>query len=181
MAEDKVYSGTIQFGIETDSQDRCGEILRRSDNVDLDEAVLHQALSGFLGEQLQIPPMHSAIKQGGQPLYKLARKGVEVERKPRRIYVHSFVIEQLRPEQAQADFCLKCSKGTYVRTIAADLGQKLGCGAHLLELRRLQSGSFSVKQAHDVETVKSWELPDLLEHILPLAEISLMLQSASEA
>ena len=171
MAEDKVYSGTIQFGVETDSQDCSGQVTRRSDSAGLDEAALQQAVAGFLGEQLQTPPMYSAIKQGGQPLYKLARKGLEVERKARRIHIHSFVVGQLRAESAQADFELKCSKGTYVRTVAAELGQKLGCGAHLLELRRLQSGDFKVKEAHQLESMKNWELADLCKYMLPLEQI----------
>ena len=110
--------------------------------------------------------MVSAIKLHGQPLYKLARKGQTVERQPREITIHSFDVT--RVALPDVDFTVRCTKGTYVRTICADFGRKLGCGAHMLELRRLQSGSFNLDNAVTIDQIKAWELPDLQKHLLPL-------------
>ena len=172
MGQDKTYTGTIRFGIETDSEDRTGNIVANADTSSLREEDIRKAASKFIGAQTQIPPMVSALKVAGQPLYKLARQGKTIERAPRPIHIHSFDLQNIRLEQAEADFAVRCSKGTYIRTLAADLGRALGCGAHLQELRRLQSGSLHVDQACSMDDVKSWELPEFTAHVLPMPHLS---------
>ena len=168
MGQDKTYAGTIRFGIETDSEDRTGNIIANADTGALSEEGIRTAALQFIGAQTQIPPMVSALKVGGKPLYKLARQGKTIERAPRQIHIHSFDLQDIRLDCAEADFVVRCSKGTYIRTLAADLGRALGCGAHLQELRRLQSGNLHVDQACNMDDVKSWELPELTEHLLPI-------------
>lgn len=164
MGQDKTYSGTLRLGVETDSQDRTGTITAESSTSTISADAVQAASRTFLGPQMQIPPMVSALKVKGQPLYKLARQGKVIPREPRPITIHSFDLTAFRlPE---ADFVVKCSKGTYIRTLAADLGQLLGCGAHLQELRRLASGKFRVEEAHTMAELKSWELPELQQHLL---------------
>lgn len=172
MGQDKTYTGTIRFGIETDSEDRTGNITTSSDTASLSEESIREASARFIGAQTQIPPMVSAIKVAGKPLYKLARQGKTIERAPRPIQIHSFDLQNIRLDQAEADFVVRCSKGTYIRTLAADLGRALGCGAHLQELRRLASGSLHVDQACSMDEVKAWELPELIAHVLPVPHLS---------
>ena len=142
---DKEYEGTIELGKVTDTQDADGEVMETRPVPPLTEADLVAAVKTFLGDQYQMPPMYSAIKIDGQPLYKAARKGEDVEREPRFIRVMSWDI--LRFASPQIDFRLRCTKGTYVRTLAHDLGAKLGCGAHLSALRRTATDKFTVAQA----------------------------------
>lgn len=163
MGHDKVYTGTIRLGIETDSQDCTGEVIATKDVPDFSREELQTAAQSMIGDQEQIPPMHSAIKMHGQPLYKLARKGEVVERKPRAIRVYSF--ELTRIALPEVDFRVACSKGTYVRTLAADFGTRLGCGAHLAALRRQQIGDYSVEEAASAADMKTWSLEQLLEHL----------------
>ena len=166
MGCDKTYSGIIRLGVETDSQDRTGEITATHEiPTDLTLARLQQVADTFLGEQLQTPPMHSALKLNGQPLYKLARKGQTVEREPRPITIRSFHL--LSYQDAEIIFVVRCSKGTYVRTLASDFGARLGCGAHLKELRREASGSFRVSQAATVEAIRTWTDDEFPQHLLP--------------
>jgi tRNA pseudouridine55 synthase len=142
---DKEYEGTIQLGQTTDSQDADGAILETRPVPPLTEAEARTLMQSFLGDQYQMPPMYSAIKIDGVPLYKSARKGEEIVREPRFIRVMSFDLTRFAPPQL--DFRLRSSKGTYVRTIAHDLGQKLGCGAHLSALRRTATDRFNISQA----------------------------------
>jgi len=166
MASEKTYSGVIRLGVETDSQDRTGQILAtREIPTDLTLAKLQQVADTFLGEQLQTPPMHSALKLNGQPLYKLARKGQTVEREPRPVTIRSFQL--LSYQDSECLFIVRCSKGTYVRTLAADFGDRLGCGAHLKELRREASGKFRVTQAASLDDLRSWTEEDFPRHLLP--------------
>ncbi|MDI1248457.1 MAG: tRNA pseudouridine(55) synthase TruB, partial [Lacunisphaera sp.] len=127
MSVDKVYEGEATLGVVTDSQDAEGEVMETRPVPELTEAGVRELMKTFLGDQYQTPPMHSAIKIGGVPLYKLARKGEEVEREPRFIRIASF--DLLSFVLPKLTFRLACTKGTYVRTVANDLGQKLGCGA----------------------------------------------------
>ena len=166
MGQDKVYAATMRLGVETDSEDRPGQVIATADCSAVTEAQIRETATAFIGPQLQTPPMVSAIKLHGQPLYKLARKGQTVERQPRQITLHSFDVT--RVALPDVDFTVRCTKGTYVRTICADFGRKLGCGAHMLELRRLQSGSFNLDNAVTIDQIKAWELPDLQKHLLPL-------------
>ncbi|MBR5025399.1 MAG: tRNA pseudouridine(55) synthase TruB [Victivallales bacterium] len=166
MGQDKVYAATMRLGVETDSEDRTGQVIATSDCSAVTEAQIREIAAAFIGPQMQTPPMVSAIKLHGQPLYKLARKGQTVERQPREITIHSFDITRIA--LPDVDFTVRCTKGTYVRTICADFGRRLGCGAHMLELRRLQSGNFNLDNAVTIDQIKAWELPDLQNHLLPL-------------
>src|SRR5215470_11290819 len=151
MSDDKVYEGTIKFGESTDSFDSDGELAASLPvpPVTLDE--LNKLAAEFVGDQMQTPPMVSAVKKGGVPLYKLARKGVEVQREPRLIHIYNFRFTSYQEPIGQ--FRLACTKGTYVRSVAHELGQKLGCGAHLANLRRVSSGKFDVAEALEFEAV----------------------------
>ncbi len=145
MSLDKEYEGSIKLGETTDTQDADGDVLATRPVPALTEAQLREAIQAFVGDQYQTPPMFSAKKLAGVPLYKLARKGQEVEREPRFIRISSF--ELTRFGLPEFEVRLRCSKGTYVRTIAHDLGEKLGCGAHLSALRRTATDRFNVSQA----------------------------------
>jgi tRNA pseudouridine55 synthase len=161
---DKEYEGTIELGKVTDTQDADGEMMETRPVPPLTEADLTAAIKGFLGDQYQMPPMYSAIKIDGQPLYKAARKGEEVEREPRFIRVSSW--EVTRFGLPQFDFRLRCTKGTYVRTLAHDLGQKLGCGAHLAALRRTATDKFNVAQALTIEQIQALSLPEIEKRLI---------------
>lgn len=165
---DKAYEGTIELGKVTDSQDADGEMLETRPVPPLTETELRTAMAGFLGDQYQMPPMYSAIKIDGVPLYKNARKGVEVEREPRFIRVMNF--ELTRFGLPRFDFKLRCTKGTYVRTIAHDLGQKLGCGAHLAALRRTQTDKFDISGALTLDQIEAMTVPEIEKHLIPVHE-----------
>ena len=162
---DKEYEGTVELGKVTDSQDADGEVLETRPVPALTEEQLRAAMKTFLGDQYQTPPMYSAIKIDGVPLYKSARKGVEVEREPRFIRVMSFELTKFGVPRF--DFRLRCSKGTYVRTIAHDLGQRLGCGAHLAALRRTATDKFNVTQALTIEQIEALPIPEIEKRLIP--------------
>jgi tRNA pseudouridine55 synthase len=155
----------------TDSQDAEGEVMETRPVPELTAGRVRETMQGFLGDQYQTPPMHSAIKIGGVPLYKMARKGVEVEREPRFIRVASF--ELLSFASPRLTFKLHCTKGTYVRTIAHDLGQKLGCGAHLSALRRTGSGKFTIAGCLPLEQIEGLSLPEIEKRLIPVYEAAL--------
>src|ERR1043165_47516 len=134
MPDDKVYEGTIKFGEATDSYEADGELVSSLPVPPLTLDPLNEAAAQFIGDQMQTPPMVSAVKKAGVPLYKLARKGIEVQREPRLIHIYNFKFSTY--EEPMARFRLACTKGTYVRSIAHELGQKVGCGAHLVQLSR---------------------------------------------
>jgi tRNA pseudouridine55 synthase len=163
---DKEYEGTVELGKVTDSQDADGEVLETRPVPPLTEAEVRAAMKGFLGDQYQTPPMYSAIKIDGVPLYKSARKGVEVEREPRFIRVMNFDLTHF--ELPRFDFRLRCSKGTYVRTIAHDLGQKLGCGGHLARLRRTATDKFNVTQALTLDQIEALSLSEIEKRLIPV-------------
>lgn len=168
MSVDKVYEGEATLGVVTNSQDAEGEVMETRPVPALTEADVKAAMKTFLGDQYQTPPMHSAVKIGGVPLYKMARKGEEVEREPRFIRVTAF--DLLSFESPKIRFRLDCTKGTYVRTIANDLGQKLGCGAHLSALRRTGSGKFSIAQCLTLEQIEALSLPEIGARLIPIYE-----------
>ncbi|HED40964.1 MAG TPA: tRNA pseudouridine(55) synthase TruB [Chromatiales bacterium] len=141
---DKRYQVTIKLGIKTTTGDAEGEAILTREVGHYSNPELELVLAEFLGDIEQIPPMYSALKKDGQPLYKLARKGIEVERKVRNIKIHS--IEILAAEGDLLELDVHCSKGTYIRTLAEDIGERLGCGAHVAVLRRLSVGPFSGKK-----------------------------------
>jgi tRNA pseudouridine55 synthase len=165
---DKEYEGTIELGRTTDSQDAEGETMETRPVPELAPVQVQAAMQGFLGDQYQIPPMFSAIKIGGVPLYKKARRGEEVERAPRFIRVMSW--EMTRFESPRIDFRLRCTKGTYVRTLAHDLGTKLGCGAHLSALRRTATDRFNVAQALTMEQIEALSIPDIEKRLIPVSQ-----------
>ena len=170
MADDKVYAGTIKFGEVTDSYDTDGKLLSSLPVPPLTLEQLNELASGFVGDQLQTPPMVSAVKVEGVPLYKLARKGLEVERKPRLIHIYSFAFS--RYDEPLAEFRLACTKGTYVRSIAHELGQKIGCGAHLSALRRAVSGRFDLADALPLSGLLDLPTSELQKRVIPFLTLT---------
>ena len=167
---DKEYEGTIELGKVTDTQDAEGEVLETFPVPAFTEGDILAAVQSFLGDQYQTPPMYSAVKIDGVPLYKLARQGKTVEREPRFVHVYAHEIQTVRlPE---IDFRVVCSKGFYVRTYAHDIGQELGCGAHLKSLRRTKSGRFSVEGAVTVDELKNGPREAILQRVLSLPAVS---------
>ncbi len=165
MSGDKEYEGEMTLGAVTNSQDAEGEVVEtRPVPADLDRAKIEAVMQTFRGDQYQTPPMFSAIKVDGVPLYKMARKGEEIDREPRFIRIMS--IEVLGVELPKVRFRVRCSKGTYVRTIAHDIGQKLGCGAHLSALRRTASGDLRVEQAIKLEDFLALPAAELPKRLL---------------
>src|SRR3954463_13296221 len=153
MSEDKEYVGTLTLGASTTTQDREGEIVEQRPVPDLSDDQIRIAFEKYRGDFYQMPPMVSAIKQGGVPLYKLARQGKTVEREPRLVHVYRYSIDRIA--SPEIDFTVVCSKGFYVRTYANDIGEELGCGAHLKNLRRTKSGRFKVDGAITVDELQN--------------------------
>lgn len=172
MAEDKEYSGTIVLGVTTSSQDREGEIIATEEVPNFSEEQILAAFEKFRGDFYQMPPMVSAIKHGGVPLYKLARQGKTVEREPRLVHVYRYSID--RVALPEIDFTVLCSKGFYVRTYANDIGEALGCGAHLSSLRRTKSGRFDLAKAISVDDLREIAPSEITARILSLPEVSRM-------
>jgi tRNA pseudouridine55 synthase len=172
MSEAKEYVGTMTLGAVTSTQDRQGEVLESKPVPELSEEQVRQAFDAFTGDFEQIPPMVSAIKKDGVPLYKLARKGQVIERDPRPVTVTGYQVT--RVALPEIDFVVNCSKGFYVRTYAHDIGEKLGCGGHLSALRRTRSGKFTLDRAVTVADLKTAPREDLLKSLISLEEISLM-------
>jgi tRNA pseudouridine55 synthase len=169
---DKAYESTFLLGTATDTGDAEGRVLNEQDASDISEADVVTALRAFEGEIEQIPSMYSAIKQGGQPLYKLARQGIEVERKPRPVVIKRLQLCAFRPgEKPAADIYLECSKGTYVRSLAEDLGRALGCGAFVRALRRTRAGPFAIEDSVSPSTLEALkencDLQELDTFLLP--------------
>ena len=170
MSEDKEYAGTMKLGETTDSQDSDGEIVETRPVPELGAEQIDAAFAKFHGDFYQTPPMVSAIKKDGVPLYKLARQGKTVEREPRFVHVYAHQILALRlPE---IDFRVACSKGFYVRTYAHDIGHELGCGAHLRALRRTKSGRFTVDGAITIDELKSLPREAVEERVMSLPHVS---------
>jgi len=170
MSEDKEYVGTLKLGETTDSQDSDGEITETKPVPELTAAQIDAAFAKYHGDFYQTPPMVSAIKKDGVPLYKLARQGKTVEREPR--FVHVYAHEILQQRLPEIDFRVVCSKGFYVRTYSHDIGQELGCGAHLRALRRTKSGRFSVEGAITVEELKTLPREQILPRLMSLPAVS---------
>ena len=147
----KVYTGSIELGAATDTYDAEGTVLRRHEGPLPDEAAVRAALRAFVGEILQVPPMYSSVKHEGEPLHRIARRGGHVEREPRKVHIASIDVTGYRPPLV--DVKVVCSGGTYVRSLAEDLGRELGCGAHLAHLRRDRSGPFLAGQAVGLEAL----------------------------
>jgi len=152
LDSDKAYRARLKLGVRTDSGDSEGTETSKRDCSAVSRKDIESALRQFEGEIEQTPPMHSAIKVDGVPLYKMARKGIEIERKSRTVRIDR--IELLQYEGDEAEIEVACSKGTYIRTIADDLGEKLGCGAHIIALRRIQAGKFCEPQCISLEELQ---------------------------
>ena len=170
MGDDKVYEGTLKFGETTNSYDSDGEILETKPVPPLTVAQLDVLADTFVGDQMQLPPMVSAIKKDGVPLYKLARKGIEVEREPRLIHIYTYRFTDYTAPFAR--FRVACTKGTYVRSLAHDLGQKIGCGAHLTELRRAVSGKFDVADAIPLEDLVKLSRAELEARVISFLKLA---------
>lgn len=170
MSEDKEYIGTMRLGELTDSQDSDGQVVETRPVPGLSREELEAAFAKFHGDFYQMPPMVSAIKKDGVPLYKLARQGKTVEREPRFVHVYAHEIQDVRlPE---VDFRVVCSKGFYVRAYAFDIGNELGCGAHLKALRRTKSGRFQVDGAVTIEELKNGTPDQLATRVMSLPAVS---------
>jgi tRNA pseudouridine55 synthase len=153
LTEHKAYDGTIRLGTATDTLDRTGVTTETRPVPPLEQTVLDGVAARFVGQQRQVPPMFSALKRGGVPLYKLARRGIEVEREARDVELTRFALTLVAPDRI--DFDVACSKGTYVRVLAADVGRALGTVAHLERLRRTRVGRFAVEEAATLPTIEA--------------------------
>lgn len=163
MADDKVYRAVMLLGVTTDSQDMTGDILTRSE-VNSAEAEVAEAVKSFIGGYDQLPPMYSAKKVNGKKLVDLARKGVEVERKPRFVNIMDIDIEKI--ELPRVTMTVTCSKGTYIRTLCHDIGQKLRCGAAMESLIRTRVGRFKIEDAITLEQLEKFRDEDRLEEVV---------------
>jgi tRNA pseudouridine55 synthase len=170
MSDDKVYEGTIKFGEATDSYDADGELTASLPVPLLTLEQLNETATSFVGDLMQTPPMVSAIKIKGVPLYKLARKGMEVPREPRLIHIYSFRF--VAYQEPLGKFRIACTKGTYVRSLAHELGQKTGCGAHLAALRRVASGKFDVADATPLDQILKLTPGELEKRVIPFLKLS---------
>ena len=170
MSSDKVYEGTIKFGETTDSYDADGELVASLPVPPATVEQLNDLAATFIGDQMQMPPMVSAIKKNGVPLYKLARQGIEVERQPRLIHIYDFRFTAYN--EPIGHFRVACTKGTYVRTMAQELGQKLGCGAHLATLRRTVSGKFDVADAIPLDAALKLSIGELEKRVIPFLKLA---------
>ena len=170
MGDDKVYEGKIKFGEATDSYDSDGEITGSLPVMPMTLDELNEEAAKFIGDLMQVPPMVSAIKKNGVPLYKLARKGIEVEREPRLIHIYNYRFTEY--SEPFGKFRVACTKGTYVRSLAHDLGQKFGCGAHLTTLRRSASGKFDVADALPLEAILKLTPAELEKRVMPFLKLA---------
>ena len=161
MCDDKIYEVTMQFGIQTDTADITGNVLK-SEDINIDRELLQEVLKYFIGKQEQVPPMYSAIKQDGKKLYELARKGIEVERKAREIEI--FSIDSVLLRGNELCFTTHVSKGTYIRVLCEDIAKKIGTIATMTSLRRIQSGCYTIDEAISLDEVSE-------EKIIPIEKV----------
>lgn len=157
MNSDKIYEAALRCGITTDTLDAEGKIKEKKDTAALSSAKIEKAFSKFRGESLQTPPYFSAVKHKGLPLYKLARRGISIKKEPRRINIEELTVNEIK--MPDVSFRVHCSKGTYIRQLCGDIGDELGCGAHMIALRRVRSGDFKIEDAVSL---------DELAHIEPV-------------
>lgn len=166
MSMDKEYTGTVKLGETTDSQDADGEIVETKPVPELTQADVEKVMATFMGDQYQTPPMFSAKKVNGQKLYKLARQGLTIEREARVIHVNRYdILDFNLPE---VSVIVGSSKGTYIRTLAYDLGERLGCGGHLSALRRTQVGKFRIEDANTLEEIENMAPSELRTKLIPV-------------
>ena len=163
VSEDKVYEATLLLGVATDTQDSGGQVVFQSGDIP-GELSVYRAVSSFIGDYSQVPPMYSAIKQNGRKLVDLARKGIETERQARPVVIHD--IECDRKSEREYSLTVHCSKGTYIRTLCDDIGKKLGCGGCMSSLRRIKSGSFDVADALTLDECRSMFYEELCSRLI---------------
>jgi tRNA pseudouridine55 synthase len=170
MSDDKVYEGAVKFGETTKSYDADGELEASLPVPPLTLEQLNETAAQFVGDLMQTPPMVSAVKKDGVPLYKLARKGIEVPREARLVHIYNFRFSAY--QEPLGHFRNACTKGTYVRSIAHEMGQKVGCGAHLASLRRVAAGKFDVAQAIPLAEVLKLPVRELEKRVLPFLQLA---------
>ena len=163
LDSDKRYRTKIKLGVRTDSGDKTGKVIQSIADFSVSEAGIEKELDAFRGEIEQLPPMHSALKVDGVPLYKMARKGIEIRREKRKVTIYEINLLNIAEDVIELD--ITCSKGTYIRTIADDLGQALGCGANIIELRRTEAGVFREEDCKDLEALSDLKVQGGLEFI----------------
>lgn len=163
----KTYDCVMKLGIITDTLDIWGEVLEERPVPDMDEAVITETIMGFTGEIFQIPPKYSALKVAGKKLYEYARAGQEVEIKPRKINIKHISVNNIDFENKEISFTVECSKGTYIRSLCADIGEKLGCGGCMSGLVRTKTGVFTLDDAVDIEAVKKMSREELVSKLFP--------------
>jgi len=176
MEGEKEYEATLQLGVETDTQDLTGQVTAEKQVGGIGPDRIRKCLAQFTGEQMQTPPQYSALKHKGKPLYYYARKGITIKKEPRKIQIRELELFPLENESMQIR--VVCSKGTYIRTLAADIGRFLGCGAHLTGLRRLRSGRFTVEEGlngSDLIGERQQVLKLLLDNLLPVDTVKTIL------
>lgn len=163
---DKCYVAQLRLGQRRVGGDMEGDVIDER-LVQVSQRAIEQACERFKGPQSQVPPMHSALKKDGKPLYEYARQGIEVERAPRQVTIHDIVITDWQDEAHLLTLTVRCSKGTYIRTLAEDIGEALGCGAHLAGLRRVGSGPLDIAHAVTLETLAEWTEEQRDAHLMP--------------
>jgi tRNA pseudouridine55 synthase len=164
--EAKTYVATVRFGAATDTYDADGEVTARGDASKLTREAIEAAFAAFIGEIEQMPPAYSAIKVAGKPLYRYAREGAAVAIAPRRVRIDAIRVLEFDSERTEATIEVECGKGTYIRSLAHDAGQALGCGAHLSALRRTRSGGFLIEDTHTRESIEQAASDGTLEELL---------------
>ena len=163
---DKTYEVRLTLGVKTSTADHTGKIISKKEVANFSQKQIDEVFVRFLGDTLQVPPMVSAKKVGGKKLYVLARKGISIERQPQKIRISRLNISKI--DLPHIYFTLRCSKGTYVRTLCEDIGEMLGCGAHMNGLRRLGVGDYNVEEAIEVETIKQCEAAEILNRLIKI-------------
>ena len=165
---DKAYATTLRLGVKTSTADAEGDVIQERP-VAINSAQVEAAVARFVGDILQVPPMHSALKKDGKALYEYAREGIEVERTARAVRIHGIAITATQLEISPSiGLEVQCSKGTYIRTLGEDIGEALGCGAHLAALRRIRSGRFTADQTVTLEALESMNEDQRLARVLPV-------------
>lgn len=167
ISDDKEYEGVLRLGIKTRTCDAEGEVLSTRDISGINDRTIRDTAASFIGTIDQVPPMFSALKRDGKKLYKLARKGIEIEREPRKVTIYELDIKNV--ELPDVWFKVGCSKGTYIRKLAEDIGDKIGCGAHLAALRRTRSGKFSIQDAVSFAALKDYGNYELKDRLIRLS------------
>ena len=175
-AQDKAYLAEITLGITTDTEDTSGNILSKSDTLPT-KSQFFEACNKFVGDIMQVPPMYSALKVGGKKLVDLAREGIEIEREARPIHISSIIPEEVDEKRGIYKLNVECSKGTYIRTLCADIGNFLGCGASMSDLKRTKSGNFTLNNAHSIEEIEKMSIDERISLLMPTEQLFADLKS----